>query len=202
MVVDTAKGVQFLNEIKDHVVNAFMNATSEGPICHEMMRGCRFNIDDVTLHADTIHRGAGQIMPPARRVLYACILASSPRLLEPLYIVDIIAPSASVSGVYSTLNARRGEVSSMEERVGTPLTQIKAYLPVLESFGFVALLRKNTSGQAFPQMKFSHWAQMSGNPMDEEDDNEKRAYMVSTAVRKRKGMKACIPVFKDFYDRI
>ena len=35
------------------------------------MRGIRMNVQDVTLHADAIHRGGGQIIPTARRVYYA-----------------------------------------------------------------------------------------------------------------------------------
>jgi len=53
------------------------------------MRNCRFNIYDVTLHADAIHRGGGQIIPTARRVLYACMLTAEPRLMEPVYLVEI-----------------------------------------------------------------------------------------------------------------
>ena len=53
------------------------------------MRGVRFNIHDVTLHADAIHRGGGQIIPTTRRVLYACMLTAQPRLLEPVYLVEI-----------------------------------------------------------------------------------------------------------------
>ena len=45
----------------------------------ENMRGIRFNIHDVTLHADAIHRGGGQIVPTARRVFYASQLTASPR---------------------------------------------------------------------------------------------------------------------------
>jgi elongation factor 2 len=56
------------------------------------MRGVRFNIHDVTLHADAIHRGGGQIIPTARRVLYACALTAKPRLLEPVYLVEIQCP--------------------------------------------------------------------------------------------------------------
>merc|ERR1719262_340125 len=67
VVVDTTQAVQYLIEIKEHVNSAFQWATKEGPLCEENMRGIRFNIMDVTLHADTIHRGAGQIMPPTRR---------------------------------------------------------------------------------------------------------------------------------------
>ncbi len=78
VVVDTAKGVQFLNEIKDSVEAAFQWATKEGVLCDENMRGIRFNIYDVTLHTDAIHRGGGQIVPTARRVLYACELTAMP----------------------------------------------------------------------------------------------------------------------------
>ena len=53
------------------------------------MRSCRFNIYDVTLHADAIHRGGGQIIPTARRVLYASMLTAEPRLMEPVYLVEI-----------------------------------------------------------------------------------------------------------------
>lgn len=53
------------------------------------MRGVRFDIHDVTLHTDAIHRGGGQIIPTARRVLYACQLTAEPRLLEPVYLVEI-----------------------------------------------------------------------------------------------------------------
>ena len=63
--------------------------THQGVMCEENLRGVRFNIHDVTLHADAIHRGGGQIIPTTRRVLYACVLTASPRLMEPVYLVEI-----------------------------------------------------------------------------------------------------------------
>merc|ERR1712173_3071 len=195
---DVSKGVQFLNEIKDHCVSAFTNATGGGVICDEVMRGCRINIDDVTLHADAIHRGAGQIMPAARKVYYACQIASAPRMMEPMYLIDITVPQNAHAGVYSTLNKRRGEIHKIEERIGTPLTQIQAFLPVMESFGFTEELRKNTGGQAFPQMKFSHWQMVAGDPFKEGSS----ANEIVMAVRKRKGFKLELPEFTDYYDRI
>merc|ERR1712117_769318 len=68
ILVDCTKGVQYLNEIKDSVVAGFQWASKEGVLCDENMRGVRFNIYDVTLHTDAIHRGGGQIIPTARRV--------------------------------------------------------------------------------------------------------------------------------------
>jgi elongation factor 2 len=79
MLIDVAKGVQFLNEIKDSMEAAFQWATKEGVMCDENMRGIRFDIHDVTLHTDAIHRGGGQIIPTGRRVLYACELTAAPR---------------------------------------------------------------------------------------------------------------------------
>lgn len=65
------------------------------------MRAVRFDIHDVTLHADAIHRGGGQIIPTARSVLYACQLTAQPRLMEPIYLVEIqVCVTAVVPNFY------------------------------------------------------------------------------------------------------
>jgi elongation factor 2 len=102
----------------------------------ENMRGIRFNIKDVTLHADAIHRGGGQITPTARRVFYAAELTAKPRFQEPIFLVEIQCPDDAVGGIYGCLAQRRGIVIGEEPIQGTPLVMIKAYLPVAESFGF------------------------------------------------------------------
>merc|ERR1712122_291423 len=123
-----------------------------GVLCDENMRGVRFNIYDVTLHTDAIHRGGGQIIPTARRVLYACALTAAPRMMEPVYLVEIQCPENAVGGIYGVLNRRRGHVFEENQVPGTPMFHVKAYLPVNESFGFTADLRSNTGGQAFPHI--------------------------------------------------
>ena len=135
LIVDTAKGVQYLNEIKDSTDAAFQWVTKEGVLCEEPMRGIRFNILDVTLHADAIHRGGGQIIPTARRCFYACEYTASPRLQEPIFLVEIQAPTDCLGGIYQCLNSRRGVVIGDEQIPGTPLMLCKAHLPVSESFG-------------------------------------------------------------------
>lgn len=59
IMVDCSKGVQYLNEIKDSVVAGFQWAAKEGVMAEENLRGVRFNIYDVTLHTDAIHRFVG-----------------------------------------------------------------------------------------------------------------------------------------------
>ena len=186
LLVDMTKAVQYLNEIKDSVVSGFQWATREGPIAEEPMRNVRFNVLDATLHADAIHRGGGQIIPTARRVLYAATLLAQPGLLEPIYLVDIQVPEQAIGGIYSVLTRRRGHVFYEEQRPGTPLFNIKAYLPVNESFGFTADLRSHTGGQAFPQSKFDHWAVLpGGSPLDATT----KPGQIVQKIRKRKGIK-------------
>jgi len=198
VVVDVTQGVQYLNEIKEHVVSGMQWASKEGPLCEENMRGIRYDIHDVTLHADSIHRGAGQIMPAARRCLYACELTAKPTLQEPIFLVEITCPVDAGSGVYSTLSMRRGHVFEENPREGTPLVQMKAYLPVAESFGFVADLRQQTSGQAFPQCVFDHWEGIGG---DISDANGKLVEKI-LQIRGRKGLKVEMPDLNDYYDKL
>jgi elongation factor 2 len=198
ILVDVTKGVQYLNEIKDSVVAGFQWATKEGVLCEENMRGVRFNIHDVTLHADAIHRGGGQIIPTARRVLYAAALTAQPRMLEPVYLVEIQCPEAAVGGIYGVLNRRRGHVFEESQVVGTPMFIVKAYLPVNESFGFTADLRSNTGGQAFPQCVFDHWQILPGDPFD---PSTKPAQVVAET-RKRKGLKETIPALDNYLDKM
>lgn len=198
MLVDVSKGVQYLNEIKDNVVSAFQWATKEGVMCDENVRGVRFNIHDVTLHTDAIHRGGGQIIPTARRCCYAAMLTAQPCILEPVYLVDITCPENAMGGIYGTLNRRRGHVFSEEQRVGTPLYSVKAYLPVMESFGFTADLRSHTGGQAFPQCVFDHWQAVGGDPLTA---GTKPNEIVLTT-RKRKGLQEGIPSLDRYLDKL
>jgi len=197
LVVDQTQAVQYMNEIKEHVNSAFQWTTKEGPLCEENMRGIRFNIMDVTLHADSIHRGAGQIMPPTRRCCFAAELTAQPTLQEPMFLVEITCPQDAMSGVYNCMQPRRGQVFEENPREGTPLTQVKAYLPVAESFGFVAALRQQTSGQAFPQCVFDHWENMPGNAMDAGKIQD----LVLTC-RKRKNLKIEMPKLVDYNDKL
>jgi elongation factor 2 len=198
ILVDVTKGVQYLNEIKDSYVAAFQWATKEGVLCDENMRGVRFDVMDVTLHTDAVHRGGGQIIPTARRCLYACVLTGQPRLQEPVYLVEIQCPENAIGGIYSCLNRRRGHVISEEQRPGTPLYNVKAYLPVLESFGFTADLRSQTSGQAFPQCVFDHWQIVQGDPL--EVGSKAESIVLNT--RKRKGIQDGIPPLDRFLDKL
>lgn len=45
------------------------------------------------LCAEPLHRGGGQVIPTARRVCYSAFLMATPRLMEPVYYVEIQTPA-------------------------------------------------------------------------------------------------------------
>jgi len=198
VIVDVTKGIANLAEVKDSFIAAWQWATKEGAMCDENMRGIRYNLHDITMHADAIHRGGGQMIPTARRNIYATQLTSSPKLLEPVFLVEIQTVEHAMGGVYSVLNKRRGIIIGEENRIGTPIYNVKAYLPVQESFGFTADLRSNTGGQAFPQCVFDHWQIFNGDPF--EPTSPPGAIILAT--RKRKGLKDLIPSLDNFVDKM
>ena len=197
-IYDATKGVNYLLEIKDSVVAGFQWASQQSVLCDEQMRGIIFKLMDVTLHADSIHRGMGQIMPTSRRAMFAAMLVSKPTLQEPLFLVDISVPQDSAGGCYEVLAQRRAIIVGEEQRPGTPMCQLKAHMPVNESFGFTPALRKATGGKAFPQMIFSHWQNMEGDALNPGTMSGK----VVNQTRIRKGMAPEVPGFDNFYDKL
>ncbi|KAF5948183.1 hypothetical protein HYC85_014140 [Camellia sinensis] len=154
----------------------------KGPLCDEPIRNVKFKIVDARIAPEPLHRGSGQIIPTARRVAYSAFLMATPRLMEPVYYVEIQTPIDCVSAIYT------------------------AFLPVIESFGFETDLRYHTQGQAFCLSVFDHWAIVPGDPLDKSIvlrplepapiQHLAREFMVKT--RRRKGMSEDVSINKFF----
>ena len=198
LMIDCSKGVQYLTEIKASVVAGFQWATMEGVLCDEKLRANRFNIHNVTLHADPTHRGGGQIIPTARRVLYASMLTAHPRLMEPVYLVEIQCPENAVGGIYSVLDRRRGHVFEESQNPDIAMFVVKAYLPVSDSFSFTAELRSNTGGQALPQCIFDHWQVLPGCPLTDGT----KPNQIMDEIRERKGLRPGPPSLDKYLDKM
>jgi len=188
-----------MNEVKDSIVAGFNWVTKEGVLAEEKLRGVRFAINDALLHTDTTHRGAAQIIPTSRRLFLASQLTAEPRLQEPIYLTEIQCDESSLSGVYNVLNQRRGVVFEALQKPNSPLFIVKAYLPVLESFGFTSLLRSNTGGKAFPQCVFDHWQVINDNPLEEGTKSND----IVKSIRQRKGLSSVdIPSLEKYLDKL
>ncbi|CAM9185765.1 unnamed protein product [Ectocarpus fasciculatus] len=199
VVCERTVGVAYLNEIKDSVVGGFKWACNEGPMCEEKVRGLKLWLNDVTLHADAIHRGMGQISPTARRVTYAGIYLANPTLLEPIFLVNITCPQPIVGSIYNVMSMRRGQVYDEGEGLAGGVANMKAWLPVAESFGFSQALAEATSGAAFSQLQFDHWQLCEGGDFK---DPETRLGKVINAIRVRKGLVPELPPLDRYLDKL
>ncbi|KAJ1923594.1 hypothetical protein IWQ60_005784 [Tieghemiomyces parasiticus] len=199
-----------LRTVRDSVRQGFQWATREGPLCDEMVRNVKFKILGADLAPEPIYRGGGQIIPTARRVCYSSFLMATPRLLEPMYAVEVQAPADCVSAVYTVLTRRRGHVTSDAPKPGSPLYTVKALIPVIDSFGFETDLRAHTQGQAFCQQVFDHWQLVPGDPLDKATVIRPlevssapmlaRDFMLKT--RRRKGLSEDVNISKYFDDPV
>lgn len=96
-----------LSSVKDSIVQGFQWGTREGPLCEEPIRNTKIKILDAVIANEPLHRGGGQIIPTARRVVYSAFLMATPRLMEPYLFVEVQAPADCVSAVYTVLAKRR-----------------------------------------------------------------------------------------------
>ena len=161
---DTDPGL--LAAVRASVVQGFQWGAREGPLCDEPLRGVKARLLGAELAAAPAARGGGQVIPAARRALYAAVLTATPRLLEPVYSVEISSPADCVASIYTLLGRRRGSVLADAPRPGTPVFRVRAALPVLDSFGFETDLRVAPQGQAFCLSTFDAWAVVPGDPLD------------------------------------
>ncbi len=189
ILVDVSKGVQYMREVQDHVVEAFEEVVEEGPIMREPMRGLKVLIDDANLHEDSIHRGPAQIIPAVRRPIRAGILLANPAVLEPILKLEVRVPQEFMGGATKVIQGRRGRILSMEAE--EDITIIKASLPVANSFGLAAELRSETEGRAV-------W----GTQFDKFDQLPRELQMqVIMNTRKRKGLKPEPPKPDEFMEK-
>lgn len=199
---------QLLGSVRESLVQGFQWATREGPLCEEPIRNVKFKMLDAVIANEPLYRGGGQVIPTARRCAYSAFLMATPRLMEPYYVVEVIAPADCVSSVYTVLAKRRGHVTTDSPIPGSPMYTIKAFIPVMDSFGFETDLRTHTQGQAFCLSAFNHWQIVPGDPLDKSivirplelqpTPHLAREFMIKT--RRRKGLSEDVSVNKFFDD--
>lgn len=135
---------------------------------------------------------------------------ATPRLLEPVYYVEVQAPADCVAAVYTVLARRRGHVTKDTPKPGSPLYTVQAFIPVLDANGFETDLRMATQGQAFCQMNFDHWSVVPGDPTDtsiklrplEPASGQALARDLVLKTRRRKGLSDSIAVSKYLEDEV
>ncbi|HDM36217.1 MAG TPA: elongation factor EF-2, partial [Candidatus Syntrophoarchaeum butanivorans] len=189
LFTDLTKGVQYLGETMELILEGFEEAMTRGPLAEERCEGIHAKLVDVKLHEDSVHRGPAQVIPAVRQALYAAILSANPTLIEPMQEVFINTPQAMMGSATRVIQGRRGQILDISSE--GDLTMIKAKAPVAELFGFAGDIRSATEGRALWSTEFAGFERVPQNLVPE----------IIRAIRQRKGLKPEPPKASDYLPR-
>jgi len=183
---DMTKGIQYLNETMELILEGFEEVMKAGPLSKEPVMGVKVKLKDAKLHEDTIHRGPAQVIPASRQAIQAAILMAGATLLEPFQKVFIHVPQEQMGGAMREMQGRRGSILDMQAEGDTTIIEAKA--PVAQLFGFAGDLRSATEGRAMWSTEFAGFETIPGNMLND----------IVMDIRKRKGLKLEMPKPIDF----
>ncbi|RDU69064.1 elongation factor G [Helicobacter cholecystus] len=86
---------------------------------------------------------------------------ANPVLLEPMMKVEVEVPEEYMGDVIGDLNRRRGQINSMDDRMGLKI--VNAFVPLAEMFGYSTDLRSATQGRGTYTMEFDHYGEVPSN---------------------------------------
>ncbi|HLC67882.1 MAG TPA: elongation factor EF-2 [archaeon] len=146
-LVDWTKGIQYLNETMELIIESFETVMKAGPICGEPCTGMKIRVLDAKLHEDAIHRGPAQVLPAISDAIKEAVMRARPTLLEPVQTIRVDVPDELMSNAMNQVQNRRGQVMDVKTEMGAAVIQAK--MPVAEMFGFEGQLKSATGGKGF-----------------------------------------------------
>jgi elongation factor 2 len=188
--IDMTKGVQYLNETMELILEGFHEAMAGGPLADEPVMNLKVKLVDVKLHEDAIHRGPAQVIPAVRAANKAGMLIAGDVLMEPYQKIQINVPQEQMGSATGQIQGRRGQVFDMQTEGDQFVVTGRA--PVAELFGFAGDLRSATEGRAMWSTEFAGFDVVPTNILKD----------VVMDIRKRKGLKLEMPRPTDYIDKV
>jgi elongation factor 2 len=145
LFINMTRGIQYLDEIKELLLEGFESAMDDGPIARERVIGIKIKLMDAKIHEDAVHRGPAQVLPAIRKAVYGAIMLAKPTLLEPIQKVFINVPQDYMGSSTREIQNRRGQIVNMLQE-GDMVT-VESKVPVAEMFGFAGDIRSAAEGR-------------------------------------------------------
>jgi len=177
VLTDVTKGIQYLDETFELLIEAFNEVITKGPLANERVYGIKARLVDAKLHEDSIHRGPAQVIPAGRNSLYGAMCQANRILMEPVQRVYINVPIELMGSVTNEIQQRRGVVVEMNQD-GDDMVVI-ATVPVAGMFGFASAIRSATGGKVLWNSENEGYQRV---PTELQKD-------VVAKIRERKGLK-------------
>ncbi len=184
--LERGKGFEFIDSIVGGVIprnfipaveKGLREGTDEGVLA-------RFPVVDVSveLYYGSYHPVDSSEMSfkiAARQALKKGLESAGPILLEPIMEVDVYVEKDSMGDILNDITSRRGKVLGMgssDEDGKSPISVVKALVPLAEMLRYSIDLRAMTSGKATFEMRFSHYEPISGRIAEKVIEERKKEF--------------------------
>ncbi|HYW94904.1 MAG TPA: elongation factor G [Bacteroidales bacterium] len=145
------------------IMKGLMEKMEEGPLTGSYARDIRVFVYDGKMHPVDSNEISFKLA--GRNAFRMAFKNAGPKILEPIYNVEVLVPSDRMGDVMSDLQGRRAIVQGMSSEKG--FEKITAKVPLAEMNKYSTALSSLTSGRAMYSMNFSEYAPVPGDIQDQ-----------------------------------
>lgn len=145
------------------ILKGIMERLEEGPLTGSYARDIVVNIYDGKMHPVDSNEMAFKLA--SRHAFKEAFTNAGPKILEPIYDVDIFVPAERMGDVMTDLQGRRGIMMGMDSEGAYQM--IHAKIPLAELNKYSTTLSSITSGRASYTMKFAEYQAVSADVQSE-----------------------------------
>ena len=145
------------------ILKGIMEKMEEGPLTGSYARDIVVNIYDGKMHPVDSNELAFKLA--GRNAFKEAFKNAGPKILEPIYDVEVFVPADRMGDVMTDLQGRRGVVMGMDSE--GEFQNIRAKVPLAEMNKYSTTLSSITSGRASYSMKFAEYQQVPAEVQNE-----------------------------------
>jgi elongation factor G len=144
------------------ILKGIMEKLETGPLTGSYARDIRVFVYDGKMHPVDSNEISFRLA--GRNAFSQAFKIAGPKILEPIYLVEVLVPGDRMGDVMSDLQGRRAIVQGMNSEKG--FEKITAKVPLAEMNKYSTALSSITSGRAIYSMKYLEYAQVPGDVQD------------------------------------
>lgn len=144
------------------IMKGLMEKMEEGPLTGSYARDIVVNIYDGKMHPVDSNEISFRLA--ARHAFKDAFKNAGPKILEPIYDVEVLVPEEKMGDVMTDLQGRRAIIMGMDAEGN--YQKINAKVPLAEMNRYSTALSSITSGRAMYGMKFAEYSQVPGDIQD------------------------------------
>lgn len=145
------------------ILKGVMDRMEQGPLTGSYARDVRVIVYDGKMHPVDSNEISFRLA--GRNAFAEAFRNANPKVLEPIYDVEVLVPTEIMGDVMSDINGRRGMVLGMESE--KQFTRLKALVPLKELSNYSTTLSSLTGGRATFTMAFKSYELVPADVQDQ-----------------------------------